>query len=195
MTSTSSGLLERLCVVTDNESWGRFVDIYGPLIYRWLGRYGLQDHDARDVAQEVLIAVFRALPTFHYDRGRGCFRSWLRQIVGHRLSAFWRGRRKLLVHADAAELERRLAALSDATSEESRQWDEACQSEVTTRVLRIIQTEFEPATWQAFWRVVVSGEKPAHVATTLGVSVNSVYLAKSRVLSRLRSEASGLIED
>ena len=84
--------------------------------------------------------------------------------------------------------------MADSDGQADRLWNEAYDSHVTGRVLALLKPEYEPATWQAFWRTVVDGEKPAAVAKSLGISRNAVYLAKSRVLRRLRQEADGLLD-
>ena len=78
---TSSTLLEKLRQSpADPASWARFVDRYGPRIYAWCRRWGLQDADAQDVAQDILLKLSRTLTTFEYDRSRS-FRAWLRAVV------------------------------------------------------------------------------------------------------------------
>ena len=93
MARTSTSLLERLRLSPDGAAWERFVEIYGPMIYRWLRQFGLQDQDAGDLGQEVLLTVVRAMPGFQYDPQHGFFRGWLRGIVVNQLRGFWRSQR------------------------------------------------------------------------------------------------------
>lgn len=195
MARTSQSLLDRLRAAPDSAAWGRFVDIYGPLIYRWLRQSGLQDHDACDVGQEVLIAVSREMPTFEYQPGKGSFRGWLRVIVIHRLRGFWRDRKAKPSNWAHGGLESKLAELADPNSQVTRCWDAEHDRHVLRRLLEMLQVEFEPTTWQAFWRVAIDGEKVVGAATSLGISVDSVYQAKSRVLRRLREESAGLLDE
>ena len=193
MTHTPVSLLERLRSRTDQEAWGRFVEIYGPLIYRWIREFGLQHHDACEIGQEVLLTVTQEMATFRYDPERGSFRGWLRGVVTNHLRGFWRKRRRVPATLDA-EWQSRLVELEHPASEISRRWEEEHDSHLIARVLALLKTDFEPTTWQAFWMVVMDGDKPAVVAAQLGVSVNAVHLAKARVLRRLRQESAGLLD-
>ena len=193
MVQTPASLLERMRTRGDDESWSRFVELYGPLVYRWLREFQLQHADACDLGQEVLLTVSREMPNFQYDPSRGSFRGWLRTVLTNQLRGFWRKRRRLPATADS-EWQSRLSELEDPASESARRWDNEHDSHVINRVLAILKSDFEPTTWQAFWHVVVDGEKPAAVAQRLGVSVNAVRLAKVRVLRRLRQESDGLVD-
>src|SRR5438045_2480430 len=93
MSATSISLLERLRLEPDAQAWQRLVEIYTPLIRRWLGRYGLAEADREDLTQDVLAVVVRRLPQFEHNGRPGAFRTWLRLIVTHRLRDFWRARR------------------------------------------------------------------------------------------------------
>lgn len=195
MARTSQSLLERLRAAPDSAAWGRFVDLYGPLIYRWLRQFGLQDHDARDVGQEVLIAVAREMPTFQYEPGKGAFRGWLRVTVINRLRGFWRDRKAKPAGWGRGDIKHELGELAEPGSQATRRWDDEHDRYVLTKLLELLQVEFEPTTWQAFWRVAVDGEKATNVAESMGISPNAVYLAKSHVLRRLREESDGFLDE
>jgi RNA polymerase sigma-70 factor (ECF subfamily) len=193
MAETSASLLERLRCHPDPASWQRLVDLYTPLIRHWLRRHGLQPPDAEDLVQEVLAAVVAELPRFHYDPARGSFRAWLRAVTANRLRAFWRSRQaRPAATGDSTFAERVLDQLADPHSDLSRLWDREHDQHVAGRLLELIEPEFEPSTWRAFRRVVMDGIKPAEAAAELGLSVNAVFIAKSRVLRRLRQEMQGL---
>ena len=192
---TSISLLERLRCSPDEATWSRFVAIYAPLIYHRLRAHGLQDQDARDLGQEVMLAVVREMPEFRYDAQRGQFRSWLREVVCNRLRMFCRKRLQQANPLGKSQFEIELDELADPESEVAKRWNESHDSHVATHILKILQTEFETATWQAFWRVVVDGEKPVAVAASLGLSLNAVYLAKSRIIRRLRQEGAELLTE
>jgi len=167
--------------------------LYTPLIRDWLRRQALQEQDADDLVQEVLLAVLRELPRFHYDRSRGSFRGWLRTITANRLRAFWRAR-QYRPAVGTVDFERLVDGLEDPDSQLSRLWDEEHDRHVVDRLLELIESEFEPATWRAFRRVTLDSAKPAEVAAELGVTANAIFIAKSRVLARLRDELRGLVE-
>src|SRR5262245_93828 len=158
MSETSPSLLERLRDPADPRSWQRLVHLYTPLIRGWLRRHGVQEQDADDLVQEVLLAVVRELPRFHYDRARGSFRGWLRVVTANRLRAFWRARRRPGA-GGPDDLALVLEELEDPASRLSRAWDDEHDRHVFARLLELIEPEFEPATWRAFRRVALDGAK------------------------------------
>jgi RNA polymerase sigma-70 factor (ECF subfamily) len=194
MAETSVSLLDRLRLQPDEDSWKRFVDLYVPLIRGWLGRYSVKPEDAEDLAQEVMAVVLRELPQFRHNQQRGAFRNWLRNVTVNRLRAQWRARRGRVAPTGDSAVADMLDQLTDPSSSLSRLWDQQHDQHVARRLMELIQPQFEPKTWQAFRRVVIDGIKPAFVAHELGLSVNAVLLAKSRVLRRLRQEMQGLTD-
>jgi RNA polymerase sigma-70 factor (ECF subfamily) len=183
--TTSVSLLERLGQAGDGGAWENFVRLYTPLLFCWARRLGLNDHDGADLVQDVLIVLVRKLPEFRYDPGRS-FRGWMRTVLLNK----WRDR-----HGRApapGSLDRgQEPAVPDGVEvleeEEYRRF-------LAGRALRLMQTDFEPATWQACWQTAVCGRPAAEVAAELGLTVNAVYLARSRVLTRLRRELAGLLD-
>jgi RNA polymerase sigma-70 factor (ECF subfamily) len=190
---TSVSLLERLRTQPDEASWQRLDDLYRPLIRRWLLRDPTLRRDADDLVQEVMAVLVRELPGFRHERP-GSFRRWLRTVTLHRVQAYWRSRQRGPRPLGASPADSVLAQLEDPASDLSRQWDREHDHHVMQRLLELIEPEFTATTWHAFRRVVLDEVKPAQVAAELGMSVNAVLLAKSRVLSRLRWEGRGLID-
>lgn len=188
MHTTSVSLLERLRRTEDTAAWPRFVRLYTPLLFHWARRAGLPQEDAADLVQEVLLLLVRKLPTFTYEPGKS-FRGWLRAITLNK----WRerGRRKAL--AEPGPDDPGLSAV--AAPPEADPFEEVeYRQRLVQRALQIMQAEFEPTTWKACWESVVSGRPAAEVAAELGVRVEVVYGAKSRVLRRLREELGGLLD-
>jgi RNA polymerase sigma-70 factor (ECF subfamily) len=194
MVETSASLLERLREQPDGEDWKRLVDLYTPLLQGWLRRNTVPADDVDDLVQEVLTVLVRELPAFHYDRQRGSFRGWLRTITVNRLRVFWRARQSRPLATGDSDLARRLDELEDPHSALSRNWDRAHDRHVAHRLLEAIASEFEPSSWRAFLRLTLDGAKPTTVAAELGLSLNAVYLAKYRVIRRLRQEMQGLTD-
>jgi RNA polymerase sigma-70 factor (ECF subfamily) len=153
----------------------------------------LQAQDADDLIQEVLTVVVRELPGFRYDPERGSFRGWLRTVLVHRLRAFQRAQRMRPLATGDSDFCRLLEQLEDPRSGLSRLWDQEHDRHVLGRLLEMIRPDFEPTTWLAFRRVVLEGIKPAVAAAELGISVNAVFIARSRIQRRLREEMRGLI--
>jgi RNA polymerase sigma-70 factor (ECF subfamily) len=188
MHTTSASLLERLRRPEETEAWPRFVRLYTPLLFYWARRTGLTQDDASDLVQDVLTLLVQKLPEFRYEAGKS-FRGWLRTLTLNK----WRerARRKDLPRAGSDEAD--LPAIADPTQADP--FEEAeYRKELVRRALQIMQAEFEPKTWQACWESVVSGRGTAEVAAELGVSIDVVYGAKSRVLRRLRQELDGLLD-
>ncbi len=194
MNTTSLGLLERLRHARpDACEWGRLRDIYLPMIRHWLSRFPKLHDEIEDLTQEVLIVLFRELPSFERRRD-GSFRAWLRQIAVNRMAAFWKARRNQPLAMGGPETDQLLAQLADPTSELARQWDQDHDRYVFGKLLAIVAGDFEPSTWQAFTRFAVEGRPAAQVAKELGVTESAVVQAKFRVLKRLREEAGELLD-
>ncbi len=178
----------------DARAWDRLVRLTSPLVHRWCRRSGVPDADIPDVGQEVYGAVVGRLGAFRRDRPGDSFRAWLRAITRHKLCDYWRRRKAHLLEEEegtAAWEEWPAEGESDETAEELAEERRLLYQ----RAVELIQVEFEEKTWQAFWRVEVEEQSPAEVAAGLGVSVNAVYLARSRVRKRLREEFAGLLDE
>jgi RNA polymerase sigma-70 factor (ECF subfamily) len=187
---TSASLLERVQARSDS-GWERLVELYTPLLRTWVGRHVAQAADVSDVVQQVFTVVVARLPEFVYNGRPGAFRHWLRSITVNHLRAFWRSRRQLTAQAEAEAV---FDQLEDPASDPSRQWDREHDSHIARKLLDFVEPEFRPATWHAFRRQVLDGASAEEVAAELGLSINAVLIAKSRVLRRLRREARGLLD-
>jgi RNA polymerase sigma-70 factor (ECF subfamily) len=194
MPDTPVSLLERLRLRPDGAAWRRLVDLYTPLIRNWLGYHALAQPDVEDLVQEVLGVLVRELPRFRHDLRRGAFRRWLRTITVNRLRTFWRERRSRPRATGDSDFLSVLDQLEDPHSSLSRFWEQEHDRHVVRRLLELLEPEFEPATWRAFQLLVLEGKRTDEVAGLLGVSVNAVRIAKSRVLRRFRQEVDGLID-
>lgn len=183
--TTSLSLLERLRQPGQPLAWSRFVGLYTPLLFYWANKKGLSPQDAEDLVQEVLTAMIQTLPRFSYDRQR-TFRGWLRQILHNK----WcdRQRKARLPIAADADL------LMVPDSEDSPFWETEHRQFLVRRALELMQSEFKPSTWKACWEFVVEEKPAAQIASELGIREAAVYVAKCRVLRRLRQELSGLVD-
>jgi RNA polymerase sigma-70 factor (ECF subfamily) len=189
---TSTSLLDQLRLTGDEDAWARLLAVYSPLVQGWLARHGLPRQEAEDVTQEVLAVLVRRMPEFVREPRTGAFRRWLRSITVNCLRDHWkRGRRAPRGGPlDEAALEQ----LADPTSDLSREWDREHDQHVTRQLLEQIKPRFEATTWEAFRRFALYEEPAEQVAAALGLTVNAVFIAKSRVLSRLRQEGAGLLD-
>lgn len=194
MDETSLSLIDRLQSSENSTSWLQLNEIYGPLLNKWLRRYHLQSADAEDVVQEVLMAVAKELPSFEHNGRPGAFRSWLRSVMVHRLLGYWRIRNRLPKSGADSRLQLEIEQLQDPNSELSQVWNREHDEAIVRKLLQACEEHFSQQTWQAFKRVALEGVEPKQVASELGMSLNAVFIAKSRVLTRMRSEAKGLVE-
>jgi RNA polymerase sigma-70 factor (ECF subfamily) len=185
--SVSSTFLEQLRARRP-EAWQRLVNLYGPVTYRWCRRSKLSAEDAADVVQEVLAAVMLHLPDFRRERREDSFSGWLAAITRNKVREHYRRRQGKAEARGGSTAQRQMAEIAQPPepAEESIQPDAQSDACLSRRVLETIRAEFEARTWEAFWRVSVGGQSPAHVAADLKISVAAVYMAKSRVLRRFR---------
>ena len=190
---TSVSLLERLTGAPTDDDWRRLDDLYRPLLRAWVARAGVPASDVDDLVQEVLLVVFRKVAGFE-RRGQGAFRAWLRTILANQLRDYFRGQKYRPTATGDSDVLRRLDELESPDSALSRLWDREHDEHVVASLMQRVQGDFAPVTWQAFHRYVLKDEPAAQVAAELGLPLNSVLLAKSRVLKRLRQEAAGLVE-
>lgn len=188
MNTTSISLLERLRQPGEAEAWARLVELYTPLLYSWACRMGLQEQDAADLVQEVFMVLVQKLPEFVYDRQRS-FRGWLRTILANKL----RDRQRRAIAFPCGHEEGVLANRAGPDDFEAI-WDAEYRQNLVARALELMQAEFQPTTWKACWEAVVSGRPTADIAADLGITVDAVYAAKSRVLRRLRQRLEGLLD-
>jgi RNA polymerase sigma-70 factor (ECF subfamily) len=187
MFTTPPSLLERIRVSSERDAWDKFVDMYTPLLVAWTRRLGLPEHDAADLIQDIFAVLVEKLPTFQYDASKS-FRAWLKTILLNR----WRGNLRkhagIKAHGDAG-LE------NVAATDELLDFEEAeYRRYLVGRALDLMRADFQPVTWKACWEFVVQDRPAGEVAAELGVTINTVYLAKSRVLRRLREELKGLLD-
>jgi len=190
--STSSSLIQRI-KAQDADAWTKLVRLYGPLVDFWLGREGLEGADVEDVFQDVFATVARGIADFRKDRPSDTFRGGLRTIVHSRAVDHFRRSRGQLRATGGSEFQQRLQDIAAPASSDADGPEEAGQiQEVRLRALDLIRSQFEPRTWEAFWRVTVDDHTTADVARDLGITPSGVRLAKSRVLRRLREELGDL---
>jgi RNA polymerase sigma factor (sigma-70 family) len=184
---TSASLLLRVRDPADSSAWAAFESLYGPLVRRSCRRRGLQEADAADVSQEVLVRVAKSIRGFDYAPERGKFRSWLGTITANEVRTF------------QTRSSRVPSAANDSDPAEPCEADPAWNAEFTEHVLAAacerIRGEFEAATWAAFEAVWMRSEPSVEVARRLGIAVHAVYVNKSRVLKRLEAEVMHLAED
>ncbi len=185
-TATHSALLARVST-GETSAWREFCDRYSELIRAFCRRQGLQHADCDDVEQEVLLALSKAMPGFQYDPAKGKFRSYLKTVV---LRAIYRRARQKLGAAllDVDEATHVAGASADTGIDEH--WELEWRQHHLRQALRACASEFNEADMNAFEQYAIRGRDASEVAQALGMSVDQVYQAKSRVLRKI----SALIE-
>lgn len=183
--STSSSLLNRVRD-NDSEAWSKLSRLYAPLVYRWARSAGLQDQDAGDITQEVFQAVARSIHSFDPSKG-GRLRRWLWGITRNKLADHFRQKAGRALAAGGTDAHQALQNLPDLPADAPSDGFDADAS-LFHRAMELLKTDFQPATWQAFWRMAIDGQPAAEVAQELGMSKKAVRQAKYRVLQRLRDE-------
>ena len=188
--TTHMSLMLRLREPSDQQAWREFVSIYEPLILRLMRQRGLQEADARDVTQQVVIAVTQAVDRWEPDGREASFRRWLFTIARNlSLKFVQRGRvphdsaRRGVGGTDMLEV---LDKLQEPEHRTKAEFDDEYRNEVFRWAAEQVRGEFRETTWQAFWRTCVLNEPIADVARYLRMSAGNVYVARSRVLGRLR---------
>jgi RNA polymerase sigma-70 factor (ECF subfamily) len=195
MSNTPPSLLIRLRDSRDATSWQRFFEQYWRLIYAFARRCGLSLEDAEDVLQEVVTEVYRAMPTFEYDRSRGTFRAYLRTITQRKVTDHLRkkARGRSACAALAAESGNGHAQLADPAGRAAEEtWERDWQRNLLQICINHVRDEVEPKTFQAFQLYALDGWSAADSARFLGVSTATVYMAKSRVTQRSELATNGI---
>jgi len=170
------------------------MDVYVPLLRHWLKRFQVHEADADDLIQEVLAVVVRELPDFQHNHRKGAFRNWLRVVLTYRLREFWRSAKYRPDAGGGTSIQQQFDELADDASRLSQLWDREHDEFVMKRLMDQVQLRFDDQSWEAFRLQAICGRSARDVADELEMSINSVYLAKSRILNALRREADGLIE-
>ena len=191
--STRPSLLLRIRDPGDATSWQSFAEIYGPLIRGFCRGQGLQEADASDVGQEVLAQVAHSIRSFEYQPGRGRFRDWLGTVTRHKIARFVATRDRGDRAAGGEQAAGQFEAIE--SPEADSEWTSAFHDRILQVALARVRRDFEPATWAAFEQIWLDDRPTAGTAAALGLTIDAVYAAKSRVLKRLREEVVTLAED
>ena len=191
--STSASLIRRV-QRADRTSWERLSKLYGPVVYQWARHTGLQPQDAADVMQDVFQAVTQNIAQFDHKTSGASFRGWLWTITRNKVRDHHRQLARQAKAAGGTDAYQRLLEMAETPPESESDQGKAERSGVQQRALQLMKTDFEPQTWQAFWKTTIEGQSPSEVAADLGVSKWTVYKARSRVLQRLRDEFAELLD-
>ena len=185
---TSRSLIKRV-QNNDQESWNSLCDIYVPLVYGWARKSQLQESDSQDIVQDVFRNVATGLKNFQYDGGKGTFRGWLWTITRNAIRKHFNHLSDQVANAEGGT--RAMQKIGDVpdwidSDSDEPKIDEREETALLKRALKMVENDFAPHIWQAFWRFTIEGETAKDVAEDLGMSTCGVRQAKFRVLARLR---------
>ena len=161
--------------------------MYEPVIYRLLRRHRLQDADAREVMQELFLAISRSIGRWDPVRERGSFRGWLRRVARNLVINWLKHRGRRANAPGGPDMQAMLDMLPAACDPETVEFDVELRRAVFRRAAEQVQTQVQPATWQAFWQTAVVGSSAADAAAKLGMHAGAIRVAKCRVLARLQA--------
>jgi len=192
---TRASLLIRLRDRTDQTAWNEFVTVYGPVIYQFARNRGLQDADAADMMQDVLRSVTGAIDRLDYDPRQGRFRGWLFTITRNRVMTLLASRKGKARGTGNSDVNSLLAAQPDQHGGIDQDWELEYRRSQTALAMEQVRTEFSDKVWSAFWKTAVDAEPADAAGRELGMSTGAVYVAKSRVLARLREVVQRKLEE
>jgi RNA polymerase sigma factor (sigma-70 family) len=186
--STRPSLLVRLRNRQDQQSWEEFYTIYQPLIYRMARNQGLQDADAIELTQDVFIAVTSAIDRWDPDPALGSFRGWLFRITRNLMINWIAQRRRHPIGSGNSDIRKLLDQKPDPHGEDSSIFDREYKRQAFYWAAEQVRPEFTDASWQAFWLTAVDNRPVAEAAKKLNISSGAVYIARSRVMAKLRKK-------
>ncbi len=193
--TTNAHMIFRLANTEDQQAWDEFINIYTPLLNQTARRLGLSSHDASDAVQEVLVHLISVISKWRPDGQSASFRRWIAKVARHRMIRMLQ-RKDALRFKGMAEQDRSFFLAQLAAPDQSKvTFDLAFRKQVFRFVADRIQGEFKVKTWQAFWLTYVQQQPIAEVAGQLSLSVGAVYIARSRVMNRLREMVERLMDD
>ncbi|MGE5191277.1 MAG: RNA polymerase sigma factor [Deltaproteobacteria bacterium] len=188
---TRASLLVQLRDGGNHAAWQEFIGLYGPVVYGFARKRGLQDADAADLMQDVMRSVSAAIGRLDYDPSQGTFRGWLFTITRNKIFSFLSARRIRPQGSGDTRTNRLLEEHADE-NDGSDAWEMEYQRRLAALAMDRVKGEFHESTWRAFWLTAVEGRAAADVAGQVGLSPGAVYVAKSRVLARLKEEVESL---
>jgi len=183
---TRHSLILRLSDKRDLDAWDQFVSIYQPLVYRLARGKGLQNADAQELVQDVMLAVSRAVDRWEPDAERGRFRDWLFTIARNLVINYLTRPKHRPLGTGGTDVMQLLQAHADPASQSSSQFDTEYRRELFHWAAQRVREQVKPQTWEAFRRTSIDGRSIPDVAAELSITVGAVHIARSRVLGRLR---------
>jgi RNA polymerase sigma factor (sigma-70 family) len=171
---------------TDETAWAEFVEQYGLIIYRWCQKWNLQEADAQDVTQNVLLKLAGRMKHFRYDPAQS-FRAWLKTVTHHACADFLKGQQRPGAGSGDSAVVAVLQTL-EARDDLVKHLEEQFDREVLEQALARVRLRVEPQTWEAFRLTALEGLSGAEAAARIPMNVSQVFVAKRRVRNLLQEE-------
>lgn len=189
---TRLSLIVRLKNAHDGAAWAEFLALYEPVILRLMQKNGLREADARDVCQQVLASVARDVDQWKPDEKPASFRRWLFRVARNWLIKFWVKERGRIIAEGGSDAVETLKAHADVPTSISDEFERDYRQQMLLVAGEQIRGEFQESTWRAFWMTSVEGLAVAEVAAELRTTAGNVYVARSRIIARLREKVAEL---
>jgi RNA polymerase sigma-70 factor (ECF subfamily) len=196
MITTNETLLDRLRAEDAHEAWREFYSLYWSAILRFARKFGLSETQSRDVLQETMVTLMQVLPGFIYNQRKGRFRSFLLEIVRHRVIAVVRrSRRQAALSLDAGQLHEQIPDEGNGDSEAAARarWKESLMEDALARLRE--DSRLRDNTWAVFEAYVIEGAAANVVARRFAIGENVVYQIRARLLRRLRTDVERRLRD
>ena len=181
---TSQTLLLRIREPSDGGAWSEFARLYTPLLRKFALLRGVEAQDVDDLVQEVLKTVSQAIRGFKYDAERGTFRSWLFIVTRSKVARHFKAQARSPRGTGSETV--RLMLEAQPAPEEEQDWDLEYRRRMFAWAAELVQQEVAEKTWRAFWMITVEEQTAADAAKALGMTTGAAYVAKSRVIARMR---------
>ena len=192
---TRASLVLRLRDRDDHDAWADFVVDYGPMLYRFVRSRGLQDADAADLVQDVMRSVGTAIGRLDYAKEKGGFRAWLFTITRNKLSTHFEKRKRIGPTANDTVQIDLLNNQSSGSNELDQRWELEHQRQLAADAMEKLKSTIDPNTWSAFELTAVEGLSAEDAGKQIGMSKGAVYVARSRVTAKLRSEIQAHLDE
>jgi RNA polymerase sigma-70 factor (ECF subfamily) len=193
--ATRASLLVRIRDAHDTDAWRQFLQVYAPVVYGYARKRGLQDADAADLMQEVFRSVAASAGRLDYDPERGSFRGWLYTVTRNKLYNFLDRNRNQVRGSGGSGAQELLEKQVGREEDGADLWDREYERRLFAWATEQVRDEFQEATWQAFWLTAVEGKSAREAGAATGMSPGAIYVAKSRILARLRQQIRRLQDD
>lgn len=182
---TQASLIARVKDRGDAAAWAEFIGIYQPIVFRMARRRGMQEADALDVMQQVFLSISGAIEHWTPDEGRPPFRAWLSTIARNAITKALMRRPRDAATGATSIVDLLHQIPDDAASEELLV---EARREVVRWAAEQLRSEFSETTWRIFWQTAIEGVSAAEAARATGRSTGAIYVARYRVLARLKEK-------